>query len=80
MKKKKVELERGTKEGIIKKEEDKRGRFNHAYIPSYHYIQRVQEKLWFILNSLQPFPRLHRCKRPSKLSRQCECTVTPIGC
>ena len=31
-------------------------------------------------NSLQPLPRLHRCKRPSKLSTQCECTVTPIGC
>ena len=25
------------------------------------------------LNSLQPLPRLHRCKRPSKLSTQCEC-------
>ena len=30
-------------------------------------------------NSLQPLPRLHDCKRPSKLSTQCKCTVTPIG-
>ena len=30
-------------------------------------------------NSLQPLPRLHFCKRPSNLSMQCECTVTPIG-
>ena len=33
----------------------------------------------FFHNSLQPLPRLHRCKRPSKLSTQCKCTVTPIG-
>ena len=33
----------------------------------------------FFHNSLQPFPSLHCCKRPSKFSRQCECTVTPIG-
>ena len=26
-----------------------------------------------------PPPRLHRWKRPSKLSTQCECTVTPNG-
>ena len=31
------------------------------------YLQAVQEKLLFH-NSLQPLPRLHRCKRPSKLS------------
>ena len=43
------------------------------------HLQGVQEKLCFFHNSLQPFPRLHRCKRPSKLSTQCECTVTPIG-
>ena len=30
-------------------------------------VQGVQEKLCFH-NSLQPLPRLHRCKRPSKLS------------
>ena len=30
----------------------------------------------FFQNSLQPLPR---CKRPSKLSTQCDCTVTPIG-
>ena len=38
-------------------------------------------KIVFFHNSLQPLPRLHRCKRPSntKLSTQCECTVTPIG-
>ena len=28
----------------------------------------------FFHNSLQPLPRLHGCKRPSKLSTQCECT------
>ena len=34
----------------------------------------------FFHNSLQPLPRLHRCcMRPTKLSTQCECTVTPIG-
>ena len=33
----------------------------------------------FFQNLLQPLPRLHCCKRPSKLSTQCECTVTPIG-
>ena len=36
-------------------------------------------KIVFFYNSLQPLPRLHRCKRPSKLSTQWECTVTPIG-
>ena len=30
----------------------------------------------FFHNSLQPLPRQHRC---SKLSTQCQCTVTPIG-
>ena len=29
----------------------------------------------FFHDSLQPLPRLHRCKRP-KLLTQCECTVT----
>ena len=33
-------------------------------------------KYVFFHNSLQPLPRLHYCKRPSKLSTQCECTVT----
>ena len=33
----------------------------------------------FSQNSLQPLPRLQCCKRPSKLSTQCECTITPIG-
>ena len=37
------------------------------------------EKIVFFQNSLLPLPRLHRCKRPSKLSTKCECTVTPIG-
>ena len=41
--------------------------------------KKVQEKLFFFHNSLQPLLRLHRCKRPSKLSTRCECTVTPIG-
>ena len=36
-------------------------------------------KIVFFHNSLQPIPRLHCCKRPLKLSAQCECTVTPIG-
>ena len=36
-------------------------------------------KIVFFHNSLQPLPRQHRCKRLSKLSAQCECTVTPIG-
>ena len=37
-------------------------------------------KIVFFHNSLQPLPRLHCCKRPSKqLSTQCECTVSPIG-
>ena len=36
-------------------------------------VQGVQEKF------VQPLPRLHRCKRPTKLSTLCECTVTPIG-
>ena len=43
------------------------------------HVQRVQEKLCFLHNSLQPLPCLHRCKRSLKLSTQCECTVTPIG-
>ena len=43
----------------------------------------------FAHNSLQPLPRLYRCKNqgpynilgknPTKLSTQWECTVTPIG-
>ena len=36
-------------------------------------------KIVFFHISLQPHPRLHRCKRSSKLSTQFECTVTPIG-
>ena len=36
-------------------------------------------KIVFFHNPLQPLPRLHRCKKPSKLSTQCECTVIPIG-
>ena len=35
--------------------------------------------VFFFHNSLQGLPRLQRCKSPSKLSTQCECTVTPIG-
>ena len=41
--------------------------------------QGVQEKLCFFHNSLQQFARRHPCKRPSKLSTQCKCTLTPIG-
>ena len=45
-----------------------------------NYVQGVQEKLCFCHNSLQPLPRpRRRCKRPTKLSTPCECTVTPIG-
>ena len=36
-------------------------------------------KIVFFHNSLQLLPSLHRCKRPSKLSTQCEFTGTPIG-
>ena len=36
-------------------------------------------KIVFFHNSLQPLPRLHRCKKPSKLSTLCECTVASIG-
>ena len=52
--------------------------FGH-YLPNFHKckIQGVQEKLCFFTSHI---PRLHHCKRPSKLSTQCECTVTPIGC
>ena len=42
-------------------------------------LQGVREKLCFFHNLLQTLLRLYRCKRPSKLSTQCECTVTPIG-
>ena len=45
-------------------------RFNHT---------GCSGKIVFFHNSLQPLLHLHRCKRPSKLSTQCECTVTPIG-
>ena len=33
----------------------------------------------FFHSSLQPLSRLHRCESPPKLSKPCECTVTPIG-
>ena len=36
-------------------------------------------KIVFFHNSLQPLPRLHRCKSSSKFSTESECTVTPIG-
>ena len=52
------------------------------WVDSYiimNHIQGVQEKLCFFTIHCNPVPRLHRCKRPSKLSTQCECTVTPIG-
>ena len=51
-------------------------------VPSRPFISHVcrttgcSGKIVFFHNSLQPPPR---CKRPSKLSTQCECTVTPIG-
>ena len=45
--------------------------------PRFRYKVAVgsAEKIVFFQNSLQPSPRLHSCKRPSKLSTQC--TVTP---
>ena len=43
-------------------------------------IEGFPEKIVNFHNSLHPLPRLHGCKRPSKISTQCECTVTPIGC
>ena len=53
---------------------------NLRYLQSiYFFYTGCPGKIVFFHNSLQPFPRLHRCKRPSKLSTQCECTVTPIG-
>ena len=36
-------------------------------------VQGGQKKLCFFHISLQPLPRLHRCKRNLKLSTQCEC-------
>ena len=54
--------------------------FPHAYVETYEREHTgCSGKIVFFLNSLQPLPRLHCCKRPSKLSTQCECTVTPIG-
>ena len=44
------------------------------------YVRTVcSGKIVLFHNLLQPLPRLHRCRRPSKLSTQCECTVSPIG-
>ena len=42
-------------------------------------MQGVQEKLCFFsqFTATPPSPT-YRCKRPSKFSTQCECTVTPI--
>ena len=43
------------------------------------YIETLTEiKFVFFHNSVQPLPRLHRCKRPSRLSTQCACTVIPM--
>ena len=42
-------------------------------------IYRVFKKIVFFLYSLQPLPSINRCKRPSKLSTQYECTVNPMG-
>ena len=39
------------------------------------HLQGVQEILYFFHNSLQPIPRLRRCKS----STECECIVIPIG-
>ena len=55
----------------------------YMYLCTYMYTHPVYTgcsgKIVFFHNSLQPLPRLHRCKRPSMLSTQSECTVTPIG-
>ena len=42
----------------------------------YVYIQGVQEKLYFFTINFNPFLAYIAVK----LSTQCECTVTPIGC
>ena len=47
--------------------------------PTVRWSTGCSGKIVFFHNLLQPLPRLHRCKRPWKLSTQCECTVTPIG-
>ena len=53
--------------------------FPRAYVETYEREHTgCSGKIVFFLNSLQPLPRLHCCKRPSKLSTQCECTVTPF--
>ena len=48
--------------------------------PVYSIGTGCSGKIVFFHNSMQTLPRLHRCKRPSKLSTQRDCTtVTPIG-
>ena len=49
------------------------------YSRQSHMYRVFRKNCGFFYNSLQPLPRLHRCKRPSKLSTQSECTVAPIG-
>ena len=46
--------------------------------PEYKEYTGCSGKIVFFHNSLQPLPRLHRCKSSSKLSTQSKCTVTPI--
>ena len=56
-----------------------RSPYSDCLAMSYIICYRVFRKnCVFFHNSLQPIPRLHCC-RPSKLSTQCDCTVTPIG-
>ena len=42
------------------------------------FIYRVFRKNC-VFSQFTASPPLYRCKRPSKLSTQCECSVTPIG-
>ena len=50
--------------------------FTSGIFKLFQGLQGVQEKWCFFHKSLQPLPRLQRCKRPSKLSTQYECTVS----
>ena len=44
-------------------------------VPCWERDTGCSGKIVSFYNSLQPLPRLHRCKRVSKLSTQCECTI-----
>ena len=48
---------------------------------TYSINYRVLRKIcvFFTIHCNPSLAYVHRCKRPSKLPTQCECTVTPIG-